>query len=120
MWMRYTRLSAIVAGILLLANQPRTFARDSQAGRDDPWNSERIDHLPPEVRSAITRMCGNAALAAHYFATYFDNSRLIKLHFEYLHCREQAQFCRGISCLRQEYISTDGHYRLIRSYYDRD
>ncbi|MEA2783536.1 MAG: hypothetical protein QOK29_5082, partial [Rhodospirillaceae bacterium] len=26
------------------------------------------------------------ARAAHYFATFFDNSRLIKLHFEHLHC----------------------------------
>jgi len=47
---------------------------------------ERIDHFPPEVRSAVNRMCGNAARASHYFATYFDNSRLIKLHFEHLHC----------------------------------
>ena len=121
--MRYTnRLSPIVAGILLLllANQPRAFARGSQIGHDDPWNSERIDRLPPEARSAVNRMCGNAARAAHYFATYFDNSRLIKLHFEYLHCDEQAHFCRGTSCLRQEYTSTRGHYRLMRNYYGRD
>jgi len=122
MWMRYTRRSPIAAGILLvlLANQPPTFARGSQVEHDDPWNSERIDRLPPEVRSAVTRMCGNGAQAAHYFATYSDNSRLIKLHFEHLHCDEQARFCRGTSCLRQEYISTGGHYRLQRSYYGRD
>jgi hypothetical protein len=122
MWMRYIRRSPIAAGILLLllANQPPTFARGSQVGHDDPWNSERIDRLPPEVRSAVTRMCGTATRAAHYFATYFDNSRLIKLHFEHLRCDEQARFCRGTSCLRQEYISTGGHYRLMRSYYGRD
>ena len=114
--MRYTRRSPIAAGILLLllANQPPTFARGSQVGHDDPWNSERIDRLPPEVRSAVTHM------AAHYFATYFDNSRLIRLHFEHLHCDEQAKFCRGTSCLRQEYISTGGHYRLMRNYYGDD
>ena len=72
------------------------------------------------VRSAVIRMCGNGAQAAHYFATYFDNSRLIKLHFEHLHCDEQAQFCRGTSCLRQEYISTGGHDRLMRNYDGRD
>ena len=43
----------------------------------------------------MTRMCGNAARAAHYFATFFNNSRVIKLHFEYLHCDEQARFCRN-------------------------
>jgi hypothetical protein len=122
MWMRYTRFPPIAAGVLLLllADQPPTFARGSQVGHEDLWNSERIDRLPPEVRSAVTRMCGNAARAAHYFATFFDNSRLIKLHFEHLHCDEQARFCRGTSCLRQEYISTGGHYRLQRSYYGRN
>jgi hypothetical protein len=122
MWMRYTRFPPIAAGVLLLllADQPPTFARGSQVGHEDLWNSERIDRLPPEVRSAVTRMCGNAARAAHYFATVFDNSRLIKLHFEHLHCDEQARFCRGTSCLRQEYISTGGHYRLQRSYYGRN
>ncbi len=105
--------------MLLVANHPPAFALGSHVGHDDPWNSERIDRLPPEVRSAITRMCGNAT-AAHYFATFLDNSRLIKLHFEYLHCDEQATFCRGTSCLRQEYISTGRRYRLQKSYYGRD
>ena len=104
MWMRYTRFPPIAAGVLLLllADQPPTFARGSQVGHEDPWNSERIDRLPPEVRSAVTRMCGNGARAAHYFATFFDYSRLIKLHFEHLHCDGLASFCRGESCLRQE------------------
>jgi hypothetical protein len=68
-------MTPIAVGILLLllANHPRTFARGSQVGHDDPWNSERIDRLPPEVRNAVTRMCGNAPRAAHYFATYLDN-----------------------------------------------
>jgi len=112
MWMHYTMAAGVL--LLLVANQPLAFALGG--GHDDPWNSERIDRLPPEVRSAITRMCGNAT-AAHYFATFLDNSRLIKLHFEHLHCDEQARFCRGASCLRQEYLSTGGHYRLKRSYY---
>jgi hypothetical protein len=122
MWMRCIRFLPIAVGVLLLllADQPPIFARGSQVGHEDIWNSERIERLPPEVRSAVTRMCGNAARAAHYFATFFDNSRVIKLHFEHLHCDEQARFCRDTSCLRQEYISTGGHYRLQRSYYGRD
>jgi hypothetical protein len=64
-------------------------------------------------------MCGNTTRATRYFATYLDKSQLIRLHFERLECDEQAQFCMGTRCLGQEYISTGGHYRLMRSYYGR-
>jgi hypothetical protein len=122
MWTFRARLSAIAAGIvlLLLCHQPRAFARGSQVGHDDPWNSQHIERLPQEVRNAVIRMCGDQPRAGHYFATYFDNSHVMKLHFEHLHCDRQAQFCRGISCLHQEYISAGGHYRLVKSYYDRN
>ena len=122
MWTFRERRSTIAAGtlLLLLCNQPHTLARGSQVGHDDPWNSEHIDRLPPEVRNAVTRMCGNEPRAAHYFATYFDNSHLMKLHFEHLHCDGRATFCRGDSCLHQEYVSTRGHYRLMKSYYGRN
>src|SRR5258706_12593520 len=97
MWTFHARLSAIAAGIvlLLLCDQPHALARGSQVGHDDPWNSEHIDRLPPEVRNAVIRMCRDPPRAGHYFATYFDNSRLMKLHFEHLHCKGQATFCRG-------------------------
>src|SRR6266849_3920274 len=116
----YARPSAIAAAILLLglANQ-LTFARGSRVGHDDPWNSEHIEQLPPEVRNAVIHMCGGPR-AGHYFATYFDHSRLIKLHFEHLHCDARVTFCRQDSCLHQEYISTGGRYRLMRNYYGRN
>lgn len=122
MWTFHARLSAIAVGILLLgsANQSPTLARGSQVGHDDPWNSEHFDRLPLEVRSAVVRMCGDPPRAGHYFATYFDNSRLMKLHFEHFHCDGQATFCRGDSCLHQEYVSTGGRYRLMKSYYGRN
>jgi hypothetical protein len=122
MWNHNARFSAIAAAtlLLLLCNEPRTFARGSQVGHDDPWNSEHIDRLPPEVRNAVIRMCSDSPRAAHYFATYFDNSHLIKLHFEHLRCDQQAIFCKAGSCLHQEYISTGGHYRLMKSYYGRN
>ena len=114
------RLSAIAATIVLFSFADRpAFARGSQVGHDDPWNSEHIERLPPEVRNAVIHMCGDPR-AGHYFATYFDNSHVIKLHFEHLHCDEQVRFCRGDDCLHQEYISTSGRYRLIRSYYGRN
>ena len=50
-------------------------------------------------------------------ATYFENSRLIRLHFELLQCDGRATFCRSDSCLRQEYGLTGGHHRLMKSYY---
>jgi len=117
MWTFCARLSAIAVAILIVsfANRP-AYARGSNVGHDDAWNSERIDRLPPEVRNVVIHICANPR-AGHYFATYFDNSHLIKLHFEYLHCDERVTFCRGGSCLRQEYISTGSRYRLIKSYY---
>lgn len=116
-------LSAIAVGVVLLVsvNQPLAFARGSQVGHDDPWNPEHIERLPPEVRHAVIRMCRDPPpRAGHYFATYFDNSRLMKLHFEHLHCDGQATFCKRDSCLHQEYVSSGGRYRLMRSYYDRN
>ena len=118
----HTRYSAIAAGVALLSffNQPIALARGSQMVRDDPWNSERIEGLPPEVRDAVIRMCeDHPPRAGHYFATYFENLRSIRLHFELLHCDGRATFCRGDSCLRQEYGLTGGHYRLMKSYYSR-
>ncbi|RTL75064.1 MAG: hypothetical protein EKK35_23600 [Bradyrhizobiaceae bacterium] len=118
----HERFSAIATGIVLflLFNQPCTFARGSQVGHDEPWNSKHIERLPPEVRSAVIRMCGHPPHAGHYLATYFNNAHLIKLHFEHLHCDERATYCRGDSCLHQEYVSTGGHYRLMKSYYGRN
>ena len=120
MWTFCARLSAIAVAILIVsfANRP-AYARGSNVGHDDPWNSERIDRLPPEVRNVVIHICADPR-AGHYFATYFDNSHLIKLRFEYLHCDERVTFCRGGSCLRQEYISTGSRYRLIKSYYGRN
>lgn len=120
MWTFCARFSAIAVAILIVSfpNRP-VFARGSQTTHDDPLNSERIDRLPPEVRNAVIHMCADPR-AGHYFATYLDNSHLIKLHFEYLHCDERVTFCRGGSCLRQEYISSGSRYRLIKSYYDRN
>lgn len=122
MWHFHKRLSAITVGIVLslFCNQPLASARTSQVGHDDPWNPEHMEHLPPEVRNAVIGMCRNTPRAGHYFATYFDNLRLMKLHFEHLHCDGQAIFCRGDICLHQEYISTVGRYRLMKSFYDRN
>jgi len=108
----------LTAAVLMLAaiESPDALARASQGGRD-PWNAEHMDRLPPEIRGAVNQMCGSSARAGHYFATYLDNARMIRLHFEHLNCSEQARFCKGASCLQQEYLSSGGHYRLIRTFY---
>jgi hypothetical protein len=118
----HERLSAIAVGIVLpfLCNPTLAFALAGQAAHDDPWNPQHIEGLPPEVRNAVIRMCRGPPRAAHYFATYFDNSRLMRLHFEHLVCDGEARFCRRDSCLHQEYVSSGGHYRLMKSYYGRN
>jgi len=92
-------------------------ARGSQSSNDPPWNSEHISRLPEEIRQALIRLCGESALAAHYFATYSDNSRLVNLHFEHFQCPAHKAFCTEAGCLHQVYGRSGGRYRLLTSYY---
>jgi hypothetical protein len=66
----------IKLGILLclLSQATPVFARASSF-EDDIWNPQNIDGLPPEVRSALTRMCGPDLAAQRYFAGYVENSQ---------------------------------------------
>jgi len=86
-------------------------------GSESPWNAEHISQLPSEVREAVMRLCGHIPVAEHYFATYFQNARLIKLHFEHFRCAGHPLFCNQSGCLHQEYILKDGRYRLLKSFY---
>jgi hypothetical protein len=96
---------------------PPAVARGSQSSNDPPWNSEHISRLPEEIRKVLIRLCGESAVAAHYFATYSDNSRLINLHFEHFHCRAKKALCTQAGCLHQVYGLSGGRYQLLRSYY---
>jgi hypothetical protein len=95
MWARWC--ITVMAAALISANTPLAFARGSQVAHDDPWNPEHLEHLPPEVRHAVSRMCGESPRAGHYFATYFEDSRVMRLHFEHLHC-DAFEFLRA-KCL---------------------
>ena len=111
----------IAAGLLVILGcaQSSAWARGSAVIRDAPWDAARIERLPPEVGRAVVRMCKGRPTAAHYFATYLDNSKMIRLRFENLSCGE-LKFCRDAnSCLREEFVSSDSRYRLLRSYYGR-
>jgi hypothetical protein len=106
----------VAAMLSLVGHGSAAVARGSQASHDPPWNPEHIFQLPKEIRQALFRLCGETALAAHYFATYSDNSRLVNLHFEHFQCRSKA-FCTQAGCLHQVYGHSGGRYRLLRSFY---
>ena len=109
---------AVATGMLLslIGQLSPAIARGSAGTADHPWNPEHIDHLPLEVRNAISRLCGPSLRAAHYFATYSGNSRFLNLHFEHSRCQSQ-KVCTQAGCLHQVYVLSGGHYRLFKSYY---
>jgi hypothetical protein len=110
----------VLAAVLLslVGHGSAAVARASQTSHDPPWNSEHISRLPEEIRQALIRLCGDSALAAHYFATYSD--RQVNLHFEHFQCRTHKAFCTQAGCLHQVYGRSGGRYRLLRSYYGPD
>jgi hypothetical protein len=111
---------ALATCLLLLAAcaQSCVFARGSSQ-HDEPWNPEHIDSLPPEVRSSVLHMCRVRPHAAHYFATYLDHARIIKLHFEDFSCEGRQMYRDAGRCLHEEFTLTGARYRQTRSYYDR-
>src|SRR5947209_915642 len=92
------------------------FARASSF-EEKIWDAENIDGLPPEVRSALTRMCGPDLAAQQYFAGYFENSKFLVLHFGRLRCGNRTAICTQGGCLHQVYRKQGDHYRLLKSYY---
>jgi hypothetical protein len=76
--------------------------------------------LPPEIESALTRMCGPNLAAQRYFAGYFENSKFLVLHFGRLRCSDQTAICTQDRCLHQVYGKEGDHYHLLKSYYGPD
>jgi hypothetical protein len=64
-------------------------------------------------------MCRVRPNAAHYFATYLDNARIIKLHFEHFNCEGRQIYRNAALCLHEEFALSGSHYRLTRHYYGR-
>jgi hypothetical protein len=115
----FAGLSATCFLSLVLCAQSSALARSGGASHDEPWNSEHIDRRPPEVRNSVLHMCRVRANAAHYFATYLDNARIIKLHFEHLNCEGRQIYRNAALCLHEEFALSGSHYRLTRHYYGR-
>jgi hypothetical protein len=112
------RARLIKLGILLglLSQATPVFARASSF-EDDIWNAQYIDGLPPEVRSALTRMCGSDLAAQRYFAGYLENSKFLVLHFGRLRCGDRGAICTEGRCLHQVYGKEGDRYHLLKSYY---
>jgi hypothetical protein len=115
----FSRLSVTSVLLLVLCAQSSALARGSGFSHDEPWSSERIDRLPPEVRNSVYPMCRVKPTAAQYFATYLDHARIIKLHFEYFSCDGQQVYHELDRCLREEFVASGSHYRLLKTYYAR-
>jgi hypothetical protein len=91
------------------------FARASSF-EDKASDAQNISGLPPEVRSALTRMCGPDLVAQQYFAGYLADSRFIVLHFGRLRCGNRTAICTPGRCLHQVYGKEGDH--LLKSSYD--
>jgi hypothetical protein len=110
------KLALVVVGVLAAISQASlAFSRGAGLHPEDPWNPQHIEGLPPEVRNALAHMC-RTPRAEHQFAGYFQNSRILVLHFEHWSCGDRP-LCTPAGCLHQVYFSTGGRYRLLRSYY---
>ena len=64
-------------------------------------------------------MCKVKPTPEQYFATYFDDARIIKLHFERFNCEGQPIYREVDRCLHEGFILSGSHYRLLKTYYDR-
>jgi hypothetical protein len=82
---------------------------------DPPRSAERIEHLPPEIRTAILSRCGVHAEAGHYFATYDNHSTVIRLDYSALYCPGAPNVCDGPTSLQQTYVLHGGKYVLSQS-----
>ncbi|WP_080654943.1 hypothetical protein [Bradyrhizobium japonicum] len=110
-------LTAIALLVQATCLQGTASALGSSSSHDGPWNPDHIDRLPPDVRKAVLHSCHGHVQAAHYFATYLDHARTVRLHFENFRCDGEQRFRRGDNCLHQEFIASGARYRLVKHYY---
>jgi hypothetical protein len=92
-------------------------AKGGNMANQDPYKTQYVESLPPEVRAALTQQCRSTAKALPNFASHPENTKRIVLRFEYFYCNSGSAFCGPSGCLHQIYVSSHGHYKLLRSYY---
>jgi hypothetical protein len=108
----------LFAFILPLLCCSQLSAKGGNIANQDPYKTQYVENLPPEVRAALTQQCRSAAKALNSFASYTDTKRIV-LRFEYFYCNSGGTFCGPSGCLHQIYVSSHGHYKLLRSYYSQ-
>jgi hypothetical protein len=88
--------------------------------KDEVYNPQHINSLPPEVRAFVYATC-NEPRALHTFAEYRDNLRIVTLHFERILCGAAEIRCSIAGCLHEVFTLTgSGRYKLTRGYYVKD
>jgi hypothetical protein len=106
----------LVAFILVSLLGHPSFAKGGSTRSEDRYDPQHIESLPPEVRAAVVHLCGTPR-ALHTFASYTENLQKVVLHFEHFYCVAGDGFCGPSGCLHQVYVSSHGHYKLLRSYF---
>jgi hypothetical protein len=94
----------------------QVLAKGGTSRNEDYYDPEHLNRLPPEIRDTVVRQCSTAR-AMHPFAQYKDNLQTLVLHYEHFYCNTGGAFCGPAGCLHQVYVSSHGHYKLLRSYY---
>jgi hypothetical protein len=92
-------------------------AKGGNMANQDPYKTQYVESLPPEVRAALIHQCSSTVKALPNFASHPENTGRIVLRFEYFYCNSGGTFCGPSGCLHQIYVSSHGHYKLLRSYY---
>jgi hypothetical protein len=82
------------------------------AAADPPWSAERIERLPQEIRQAVVSRCGPGAEAEHYFATYDNDSKVVRLDYSLLRCDRPQRL------LQQTFTKSHGRYVLTGSNFE--
>jgi hypothetical protein len=107
----------LFAFILSLLCCSHLSAKGGNMANQDPYKTQYVEGLPGEVRAALNRQCRSTAKALPNFASYTESTNRIVLRFEYFYCNSGGTFCGPSGCLHQIYVSSHGHYKLLRSYY---
>ncbi len=109
-------LLSLVALIALPLISTQMLAKGGPYSSDDRYDPQHIENLPPEIRAKVLSKCSTPR-ALHPFAHSRDNMQTVVLHYEHFYCSTGGIFCGPSGCLHQIYVSSHGHFRLLRSFY---
>jgi hypothetical protein len=102
---------------LLLSVLPALSKGASVGNKQDPYDPNHIDTLPPEIRQYIAKICRGAPTARHDFATYLPQEKRWRINLEYLQCGIIGKYRRGNQCLDVDFVAKGSHFYLARKSY---